>query len=107
MKVLRIYISPGHNYFGHYGKEPGKNAMLEVAEVECIAGKGLMGDRFFDYKEDYKGQITFFSKSVYEDLCQQFGVNDKSPDVFRRNVLVEDEDLNLFSNGGGGGEKRQ
>ncbi len=26
--------------------------MLEVDEVECVAGKGLRGDRFFGYRSE-------------------------------------------------------
>lgn len=70
--------------------------MVEVPEVECVAGKGLVGDRFFDFKEDYKGQITFFSHQVYLDLCQEFGVQDRSPKVFRRNVMVDHPDVCEF-----------
>ena len=51
---------------------PGEEPAVEMASVECTAGRGLRGDRFFDYKEDYKGQITFFAWEVYEDLCRQF-----------------------------------
>ena len=68
--------------------------MVRVEEAVCVAGKGLEGDRFFGYKDDYKGQVTFFSWAVYEGLCEQFGVYDKEPWVFRRNVLVSDIDLN-------------
>ena len=60
MKILNLYISPDHNYYGHYGKPPGENPIIEVEEIKCVAGSGIKGDRFFDYKEDYKGQITFF-----------------------------------------------
>lgn len=70
--------------------------MLEVKEVECTAGKGLHGDRFFDYKPDYKGQATFFSMEVYERLCAELAVNDKMPEVFRRNILVRGQDLNAL-----------
>jgi len=94
MKVVQIWISPAHNYFGHHGQEPGRAPMEEVKSVECIAGKGLMGDRFFDFKENYKGQITFFSQEVYEALSQKFSVADKAAWVFRRNVLVSGVDLN-------------
>ena len=94
MKIRHLYISPGHNYFGHHGKPPGENPTEEVSEVECVAGRGIRGDRFFDFKDDYKGQITFFSQEVYQDLRDAFGVLDKSPAVFRRNVVVDDVDLN-------------
>ncbi len=94
MKILNLYISPDHNYFGHYGKPPGENAIIEVDEIECVAGSGIKGDRFFDYKEDYKGQITFFEIETHRDLCERFSVDDKGPDTFRRNVVVEGQDLN-------------
>ena len=67
--------------------------MVEVPEAECVAGSGIRGDRFFDFKEDYKGQITFFSQSVYEDLCETFGVHDRPASAFRRNVIVDQADL--------------
>ncbi|MEM7388145.1 MAG: MOSC domain-containing protein [Verrucomicrobiota bacterium] len=94
MKIRRLYISKAHNFFGHHGREAGKEPMLEVAEVECVAGSGLRGDRFFDYKPDYKGQVTFFSLRVYEELCQTFQVYHAEPSIFRRNVITTDVDLN-------------
>lgn len=94
MVIEHIYISPGHNYFGHHEKPPGEHLMVEVAEVECVAGKGLMGDRFFGFKEDYKGQATFFAMEVHEDLCRILGVQDRAPSVFRRNILTRGVDLN-------------
>jgi len=62
--------------------------MLEVQSVHCVAGAGIHGDRFFNYKENYKGQITFFDEEVYQSLCREFGIQDKPASVFRRNVLV-------------------
>jgi MOSC domain-containing protein YiiM len=93
-RIRHIFISPGHNYFGHYGKAAGENPIVEVREVRCVAGRGLEGDRFFDFKPDYKGQITFFAWETYEALCAEFGVAGKSPGAFRRNVVVEGLDLN-------------
>ena len=59
--IERLFISPGHNYFGHHGKPADQRALIEVAEIECVAGCGIRGDRFFDYKDNYQGQITFFA----------------------------------------------
>ena len=96
MRIRQIYVSSEHNFFGHHGQPPGDTAMIRVPEVRCVEGKGLEGDRFFEYKEDYNGQITFFALGVYEALCQQFDVHDKDPSVFRRNVIVSDVDLNAL-----------
>jgi hypothetical protein len=93
MKIRHIYISPGHNFRGHHGREPDAHPVRELTDVECVAGKGLRGDRYFGYREDYKGQVTFFAWEVYKDLCKQLSVLDKGPSVLRRNVIVEGVDL--------------
>jgi MOSC domain-containing protein YiiM len=70
--------------------------MIELESIECIAGKGIVGDRFFGFKEDYKGQVTFFSQEVYERLCEQFQISDVPPSIFRRNIITQGVDLNTL-----------
>jgi MOSC domain-containing protein YiiM len=94
IEVQRLYIAPGHNYFGRHGQPPAENPIAEVAKIECVAGRGVRGDRFFDYKENYKGQITFFAWETYEAICLTLGVRDKMPSAFRRNVITAGVDLN-------------
>ncbi len=94
MRILHLYISAGHNYFGHHEQPPGEEPMLEVPQVECLAGRGLRGDRFFDFKDNYKGQVTFFANETYERLCEALNESGKSPAVFRRNVITQGVDLN-------------
>ncbi len=43
--IEKLWISPAHNYFGHFGKPPGEHATVSVEAVECHAGKGLVGLR--------------------------------------------------------------
>lgn len=92
--IRHLFISPGHNFFGHDGQEAGTNPLYEVDEIECVAGHGIRGDRFFDYREDYKGQITFFSSEVFEDVCRSLGANVQSAGAARRNVITQGVDLN-------------
>lgn len=94
MRIRQIFIAPGHSYKGRHGKGALDEPMAEVAEVQCVAGRGLVGDRYFDHQPDFKGQITFFSDSVYDELCREFGVFDKPRSAFRRNVIIEGLDLN-------------
>lgn len=96
MTIVKLYISPGHNYYGHHGKPAGENRVVECKYLKIEAGKGILGDRFFDYKPDYKGQVTFFELETHEMLCQKFGVKDKNPDVYRRNVVTCGIDLNTL-----------
>lgn len=94
MRIRHIYISPGHNFFGHHQQPPGTHPTIEIAEAECLAGRGIRGDRFFDFKKDYKGQITFFANEVYDALRRELNRHDIPPSVFRRNVITEGADLN-------------
>jgi hypothetical protein len=94
VEICHIYISAGHNFIGHHGREPDNFPMIEVATAECVAGHGLRGDRYFDHRENYKGQITFFSLEVFEELCGALKVEGVSPSRVRRNVFTRDVDLN-------------
>jgi MOSC domain-containing protein YiiM len=93
-EVRRLYIAPGHNFFGRHGQPPAANPIVEMGEIECVAGHGVRGDRFFDFKENYKGQITFFAWETYETICLALAVRDKMPSTFRRNVITAGVDLN-------------
>jgi MOSC domain-containing protein YiiM len=92
MNILHIYISPQHIF--EKGIAVGSRTVTEVDEVECVAGRGLCGDRYFDHDRDYIGQVTFFSQEVYERLCEQLQVTHREPSVFGRNVIVSGVDLN-------------
>lgn len=94
MIIRQIFISPGHNYFGHHGRAPDEFPLVEVPAIECVAGHGIRGDRFYDYRDNYKGQVTFFSLEIFEELARHFGLTNKSAGILRRNVIVSGIDLN-------------
>lgn len=93
IQIEHIFISPGHNFFGHHGKPAGDNEVVAVDSIECVSGSGIRGDRFFDHKPDYKGQITFFSMEVFEALCEALKVSNIPPSAVRRNVFTRGVDL--------------
>jgi MOSC domain-containing protein YiiM len=94
MKIAALYISAGHNYFGRHGQPPGEHAIQAVPSVECLAGRGLVGDRFLDYKQDYAGQITFFAGEVFDELQAALGLAGRDSAGLRRNVITRGVDLN-------------
>ena len=98
-RVEHLFLSPGHNYFGHHEQPAGEHPLIEVDALECVAGRGLRGDRFFDYNPDYKGQITFFAAEIYDELCATLlppSAPHPPPSVFRRNVITRGVDLNTL-----------
>lgn len=96
--LRHLFVSPGHNFFGHYGQSASAHPIHEVSELECVVGRGIRGDRFFDYKPDYKGQITFFSWENLVSLWDALEVPEerRDPSATRRNVIVEGLDLNTL-----------
>lgn len=70
--------------------------MLAFAAVECITGRGLRGDRFWDHKPANPGQITFFAEEVHHALLRELGPSPCPPGAYRRNVLTRGADLNAL-----------
>lgn len=70
--------------------------MQEMIRLECVAGRGICGDRYFDYAPDFKGQITFFHWSDLVQMWNELAIPPQSRDpvATRRNVLVEGLNLN-------------
>lgn len=87
-RVVALFRSRAHNFVGHHGIEPGVHPMEAVPWLDCVAGRGIVGDRFFDHRPDYKGQITFFEADVHAAVLDTFGVA-VEPWVYRRNVITE------------------
>jgi MOSC domain-containing protein YiiM len=92
--LQRIYVSDGHSYVGRHGLGSVPRVIRELTEVECVAGRGLRGDRFFDHKENFKGQVTLFSAEVFAELVTTLNLPHLSPTALRRNLLVSGGDLN-------------
>jgi len=94
LSVRHLFVSGGHSYFGRHGRGSVAQAIEETDLVECVAGRGLRGDRFFDHKDNYKGQITLFSAEVFAGLQDALGLPHAVPTALRRNVIVSGGDLN-------------
>ena len=92
-RILEIHVSTGHDFKGRHGKSRLRNETKRLDEVECVAGKGLRGDRFFDYKSDFKGQVTFFDQAGADDLRDSLGLASLEFFKTRRNVLTAGIDL--------------
>lgn len=96
--IRHLTISPGHNYFGHHGGPAGEHPAVEVSEIECLAGRGIRGDRFLDYRPDYKGQISFFPWEDLVRMWEELGLPEGSrkPTACRRNVITQGWDLSAL-----------
>jgi MOSC domain-containing protein len=92
IRIRHLFTSPGHNFVGHHGGPPGEHPVLESDEIECVAGRGIRGDRYFGFKEEYKGQITFFSRDIFDAMRRELNLPDAPPAATRRNVFLAGAD---------------
>ena len=95
VEIVSLFISEGHDFKGRHGLGRSHHEVSSQEKVECITGKGIRGDRYFGFKDNYKAQVTFFDESVHESVQKKFSSN-HTPDVYRRNVLMRGLDLNTL-----------
>ncbi len=86
MNIVALYISPGHNYFGRHGLPAEKNPVVAVPAVECLAGRGLAGDRFAKLKTD---QIEARIEQI-ETRIRELDEAMADPDVWRNHSRMEE-----------------
>lgn len=90
VSIRHLFISPGHNYFGHHGRPAGEHPVFRREEIECLAGRGIRDDRFLDFKPDYKGQITFYAWENLVRMWDDLEIPEiaRDPAATRRNVIT-------------------
>lgn len=95
-ELVHIFTSPGHDYWGQKGEGRLQNGVRSQDTVGCVAGKGLVGDRYFGYRENFKGQVTFFDLETVEAVRENFKLPKLPASVFRRNLLVRGVNLKEY-----------
>ena len=92
-ELLEIWIFEGNDFRGRHELGRLDHGIRGVSEVECVAGMGLRGDRYFGYKPDFKGQVTFFDADAVQAVRDRFSQPELSSSLFRRNLIVRGIDL--------------
>lgn len=87
-QVIEIIISSGHDYWVKRGELPLQHGAASVASVDCLAGRGLRGDRYAQKRNNHKGQVTFISWQTIDQIRRRFDLPDLPTTVFRRNLIV-------------------
>jgi hypothetical protein len=39
VEICHLYVSPGHNFFGHHEREPDQYPTIEISMIERVAGR--------------------------------------------------------------------
>ncbi len=88
VEILHLLVSPAHAYFGR-AREGAPNVPTRDAELaELVAGKGIVGDRFFGKAAHMDAAVTLFAIESLEAIAAELGTARLDPLLTRRNVVL-------------------
>ena len=110
-EIVDLVTSPGHSYWFH-SKDPaagvGPHPTLSHDEIEIVARRGIVGDRFFGNDVGVGGGVERSSKlssavslvaaEAVEEVALELGLarDALDPVLMRRNVVTRGIDLNAL-----------
>jgi len=100
-EIVDLVTSPGHSYWFH-SKDPaadvGPHPTLTHDEVEVVAGRGIVGDRFFGRVSKLSAAVSFVAAEAVDEVARELGLAPGAldPVLMRRNVVTRGIDLNAL-----------
>lgn len=88
MQLHQIVISTGHDYWVRKGEPTLQHGTQSPEEVVGEAGRGIVGDRYYHGKANRKGQVTFMTVEVVDEIQRRFDLPGLDATLFRRNLIV-------------------
>lgn len=93
VEILHLLVSPGHAYFGRAKDGPADVLSTDAERVEVVAGKGIVGDRFFGKAAHMDAAITLFAVEGLEAMAEELAAAPFDPLLTRRNVILRGAQL--------------
>ncbi|WP_120522382.1 MOSC domain-containing protein [Arthrobacter celericrescens] len=91
--VLHLLVSPEHAYFGRAKDGATEVPATDSGQVELVAGKGIVGDRFFGKAAHMDAAVTLFAVEALESIAAELGTGPFDPLLTRRNVFLRGAEL--------------
>lgn len=88
VEVLHLLVSPEHAYFGRARDGAADVPTRDADRVELVAGKGIIGDRFFGKAAHIDAAVTLLAIEALEAIAAELGVAPFDPLLPRRNVVL-------------------
>ena len=88
VEVLHLLVSPEHAYFGRPRDGAVDVPTTDADRVEMVAGKGIVGDRFFGKAAHMDAAVTLFAVEALEAIATELGAGPFDPLLPRRNVVL-------------------
>ena len=88
VEVLHLLVSPAHAYFGRTRDGAADVPTTDAGRVELVAGKGIVGDRFFGKAAHMDAAVTLLAVEALEAMAADLGAAPFDPLLTRRNVIL-------------------
>ena len=97
VEICHLYISPGHNFVGHHGREPGTHPDGRSARDRmCRQDVGFAAIVTSILRTTTKARSHFFRSTFSTSCALRLNLHGYSPALTRRNVITRGVDLNEF-----------
>ena len=93
VQVLHLLVSPEHAYFGRPRDGAVQVPTTDADRVELVAGKGIVGDRFFGKAAHMDAAVTLFAVESLEAIAAELDAGPFDPLLPRRNVVLRGAQL--------------
>lgn len=93
VEVLHLLVSPEHAYFGRARDGAADVPTTDADRVEVVAGKGIVGDRFFGKAAHMDAAVTLMAVEALESIAADLHVPPFDPLLSRRNVILRGAEL--------------
>ncbi|GKV71832.1 MULTISPECIES: MOSC domain-containing protein [Pseudarthrobacter] len=88
VEILHLLVSPSHAYFGRARDGAADVPTTDADAAEVVAGKGIVGDRFFGKAAHMDAAVTLFAVESLEAIAAELGAEPFNPLLARRNVVL-------------------
>lgn len=88
VEILHLLVSPAHAYFGRAKDGAEDVPTFDAESAEVVAGKGIVGDRFFGKAAHMDAAATLFAVEALEAMGTELGAGPFNPLATRRNVIL-------------------
>ena len=101
VEIVAFAVSPGHSYWFHSrdpGDGVGPHPTLRPAAIDVVAGRGVVGDRFFGRAGPLHSPMSFVAAEAVEEVAGELGLaaDALDPVCMRRTVVLRGADLNAL-----------
>jgi MOSC domain-containing protein YiiM len=93
VEVLHLLVSPAHAYFGRAREGAADVPTTDAEQAQLVAGKGIVGDRFFGKAAHMDAAVTVFAVEALETIASELDAGPFDPLATRRNVVLRGAEL--------------